>query len=120
MGLNVRATDSTSALCLHSSLLLLYQDLFAEAVNFPSKIDFSASKTSDTVRYVYHIQHVCFLNLLLSVFETTIRYLGSLLSAYELSCNKFPALLQKAEQVADKMAFAWVGVHSAESFDRNK
>ena len=61
-----------------------------------------------------------FLNLLFSVFETTIRYLGSLLSAYELSCNKFPALLQKAEQVAAKMAFAWVGVHSAENFDRNK
>jgi mannosyl-oligosaccharide alpha-1,2-mannosidase len=33
-----------------------------------------------------------------------------LLSAYELSDRQYPALLQKAEQLADKMAFAWVGV----------
>ncbi|KAF9467829.1 glycoside hydrolase family 47 protein [Collybia nuda] len=70
-------------------------DLFAEAVNFSSKIDFSVSQTGDTV----------------SVFETTIRYLGGLLSAYELSDNQFPALLQKAKEVADKMAFVWVGNH---------
>ncbi len=44
------------------------------------------------------------------MFETTIRYLGGLLSAYELSGQKFPVLLQKAKEVADKMAFAWVGV----------
>ncbi|KAF8155649.1 glycoside hydrolase family 47 protein [Crassisporium funariophilum] len=68
-------------------------DLFAEAVNFSSKIDFSKSQTPDTV----------------SVFETTIRFLGGLLSAYELSDQKFPALLQKAQEVGDKMAFAWVG-----------
>ncbi|TFK34475.1 glycoside hydrolase family 47 protein [Crucibulum laeve] len=68
-------------------------DLFNEGVNFSSKIDFSHSQTSDTV----------------SVFETTIRYLGGLLSAYELSNQKFPILLQKAKEVADKMAFAWVG-----------
>jgi mannosyl-oligosaccharide alpha-1,2-mannosidase len=43
------------------------------------------------------------------VFETSIRYLGGLLSAYELSNQRFPILLQKAKEVADKMAFAWVG-----------
>ncbi|EEB87809.1 hypothetical protein MPER_14688, partial [Moniliophthora perniciosa FA553] len=41
------------------------------------------------------------------VFETTIRYLGGLLSAYELSGKKESVLLEKAKQVADKMAFAW-------------
>ncbi|KIM46842.1 glycoside hydrolase family 47 protein [Hebeloma cylindrosporum] len=68
-------------------------DLFQEAVNFSSKIDFSKSQTRDKV----------------SVFETTIRYLGGLLSAFELSDQKFPVLLEKAKEVADKMAFAWVG-----------
>ncbi|KAF8814741.1 glycoside hydrolase family 47 protein [Phlegmacium glaucopus] len=68
-------------------------DLFEEAVNFSSHIDFSISQTPDTV----------------SVFETTIRYLGGLLSSYELSGQKFPALLEKAKEVADKLAFAWVG-----------
>lgn len=69
------------------------KELFAEAVSFSSKIDFSKSQTEDNV----------------SVFETTIRYLGGLLSAYELSDQKFPALLQKAKEVGDKMAYAWVG-----------
>ncbi|KAF8068873.1 glycoside hydrolase family 47 protein [Lyophyllum atratum] len=66
---------------------------FAEAVDFASKIDFSSAKNGASV----------------SVFETTIRYLGGLLSAYELSDRKYPALLNKAKEVADKMAFAWVG-----------
>ncbi|KAF8074979.1 glycoside hydrolase family 47 protein [Lyophyllum atratum] len=70
--------------------------LFAEAVDFSSNIDFSKSQTDDTV----------------SVFETTIRYLGGLLSAYELSDRRFPALLQKAKEVGDKMAYAWVGNNS--------
>ncbi|KAJ6588848.1 glycoside hydrolase family 47 protein [Mycena capillaripes] len=69
------------------------EDIFEEAVNFSSKIDFSKSQTSDTV----------------SLFETTIRYVGGLLSSYELSGKKYPTLLAKAKEVADKMAFAWVG-----------
>ncbi|KIJ99934.1 glycoside hydrolase family 47 protein [Laccaria amethystina LaAM-08-1] len=68
-------------------------DLFADAVKFASNIDFSKSKTSDTV----------------SVFETTIRYVGGLLSAYELSGKQYQPLLDKAKEVADKMAYAWVG-----------
>ena len=47
---------------------------------------------------------------MVSVFETTIRYLGGLLSAYELSGQKYTILRDKAKEVADKMAFAWVGV----------
>ncbi|KAJ7824748.1 glycoside hydrolase family 47 protein [Mycena olivaceomarginata] len=69
------------------------EDIFEEAVNFSSQIDFSKSQTSDTV----------------SLFETTIRYIGGLLSAYELSDEKFPVLVTKAQEVADKMAFGWVG-----------
>lgn len=43
----------------------------------------------------------------ISIFETTIRYLGGLLSAYELSNQQHPVLVQKAKQVADKMTAAW-------------
>ncbi|KAK1225117.1 hypothetical protein PQX77_011987, partial [Marasmius sp. AFHP31] len=68
-----------------------FDDFFKEAVEFVGHIDFSKSQTDDTV----------------SVFETTIRYLGGLLSAYELSGNEHEILLRKAQEVADKMAFAW-------------
>ncbi|KAJ7033752.1 glycoside hydrolase family 47 protein [Mycena alexandri] len=71
-------------------------DFVTEAVNFSAHIDFSKSKTSDTV----------------SIFETTIRYVGGLLSAYELSGEKYPILVQKAKEVADKMAYGWVGNNS--------
>ncbi|KAJ6538726.1 glycoside hydrolase family 47 protein [Mycena sp. CBHHK59/15] len=74
-------------------------DFFNEAVNFSSNIDFSKSQTSDTV----------------SLFETTIRYVGGLLSAYELSGEAYPVLVTKAKEVADKMAFAWVGSNIAEA-----
>lgn len=47
---------------------------------------------------------------ILSVFETTIRYLGGLLSAYELSNYEHPNLLAKAQEVADTLSHAWVGV----------
>lgn len=69
-------------------------DFFEEAVNFTASVDFSKSQTPDDV----------------SVFETTIRYLGGYLSAYELSGAKYPVLLEKAKEVADKMAYAWTGV----------
>ncbi|KAK0203276.1 hypothetical protein DFS33DRAFT_977438 [Desarmillaria ectypa] len=44
-----------------------------------------------------------------SIFETTIRYLGGLLSVYELRGNKDDILLHKEQEIADKLAFAWVG-----------
>jgi mannosyl-oligosaccharide alpha-1,2-mannosidase len=65
-------------------------------VTFASNIDFSQSKTPDTV----------------SLFESTIRYMGGLLSAYELSGRTNSALLDKAKQLADKLAVAWVGVRT--------
>lgn len=38
-----------------------------------------------------------------SIFETTIRYIGGFLSAYELSGYKYPILVQKAKQIGDKL-----------------
>ncbi|KAI4145266.1 MAG: hypothetical protein LQ341_002434 [Variospora aurantia] len=38
---------------------------------------------------------------LLNVFETTIRYLGGLLGAYDLSGGRYPILLDKAKEVGD-------------------
>lgn len=76
---------------MDTMLIMGLNDSFTEALNFTSNIDFNVSNTPDTV----------------SVFETTIRYLGGMLSAYELSGNQFPVLIDKAKQVADKMAFAW-------------
>ena len=37
----------------------------------------------------------------LNVFETTIRYLGGFLAAYDLSNQKYPILLQKAQQLGE-------------------
>ncbi|CAE6517766.1 unnamed protein product [Rhizoctonia solani] len=70
-------------------------ELFAEAVDFSSKIDFSRSKTSDKV----------------SVFETTIRYLGGLISAYELGGKKDQALIARARELGDKLSHAWIGLN---------
>ncbi|KAK0199195.1 seven-hairpin glycosidase [Desarmillaria ectypa] len=67
-------------------------DLFSEAVDFASNIDFSRSQTPDTV----------------SIFETTIRYVGGLLSAYELGGKKDAILVAKAKEVADKMSVGWL------------
>ncbi|KAF5311116.1 hypothetical protein D9619_007982 [Psilocybe cf. subviscida] len=68
-------------------------DLFTEGVKFASKIDFSKSPTSNNV----------------SVFESSIRYIGGLLSAYELSGFAYPVLVEKSKQLADKLVYAWVG-----------
>ncbi|TGO38265.1 hypothetical protein BHYA_0078g00170 [Botrytis hyacinthi] len=39
----------------------------------------------------------------INVFETTIRYLGGFLSAYELSDGKYPVLLQKATEMGEML-----------------
>lgn len=74
----------------------LDDEIFSQAIAAVSTIDFTKAKTSD----------------LASVFESTIRHVGGLLSAYELSHRKYPVLLEKATQLADQLAFAWVGVSS--------
>ncbi|KAH9003477.1 glycoside hydrolase family 47 protein [Lactarius hatsudake] len=65
---------------------------FNEALDFVRKIDFSKSNTLDAV----------------SVFESTIRYVGGLLSAYELNGQGDQFLVDKAKQLADKLSAAWV------------
>ncbi|RYP27966.1 hypothetical protein DL767_007431 [Monosporascus sp. MG133] len=44
---------------------------------------------------------------LINVFETTIRYLGGFLAAYELSEKQYPSLLRKAVEVADLIMCAF-------------
>lgn len=59
---------------------------FGEAVAALENIDFSKAKVREV-----------------NVFETTIRYLGGFLAAYDLSEGKYPLLLQKAEEVAEML-----------------
>ncbi|KAJ7078557.1 glycoside hydrolase family 47 protein [Mycena belliarum] len=73
-------------------LVMGLDDLFTEALNFTSQTDFSTPPEPGLV----------------SVFETTIRFVGGMLSAYELSGQQHSVLVDKAKQVADKLAFAWV------------
>ena len=63
---------------------------FALAVSAVRKIDFTASSL-DT----------------LNVFETTIRYLGGLLSAYDISGHKYEILLRKAVELGDMLYVAF-------------
>jgi hypothetical protein len=57
---------------------------FAEAVAAAAKINFNTTE-----------------HLPLNVFETTIRYLGGFLGAYDVSDGKYPVLLQKAREVGE-------------------
>ena len=42
-----------------------------------------------------------------SIFESTIRYVGGLISAYELSGKQHSFLIEKAKQLADRLSLAW-------------
>ena len=63
---------------------------FELAVEAVKKIDFHTSPRKD-----------------IPLFETTIRYLGGLLSAYDLSSGEYPALLEKALELADVLMGAF-------------
>ncbi|KAI9669567.1 MAG: hypothetical protein M1817_004610 [Caeruleum heppii] len=60
------------------------KDDFGEAVEAIAKIDFTTTD-EDTI----------------NVFETTIRYLGGLLGAYDLSGGDYPILLKKAKEIGE-------------------
>lgn len=75
---------------LDTLLIMGLDNDFADAVAALEHIDFAASQ-EDT----------------LNVFESTIRYLGGLLSAYDLSEGKFPILLDKAVELGDMLYFAF-------------
>ncbi|GJJ15116.1 hypothetical protein Clacol_009391 [Clathrus columnatus] len=68
-------------------------DLFEQALNFSQFIDFSETDTGDTI----------------SVFESTIRYVGGLLSVYELNGNQPQFLVDQAESLAKKLALGFTG-----------
>ncbi|PCH35277.1 glycoside hydrolase family 47 protein [Wolfiporia cocos MD-104 SS10] len=71
-------------------------DIFEEAVNFTTSVDFSVTPTDDQI----------------DLFETTIRYVAATLVTYELSGYQYPALVEQAKVLVDKMAYAWVGNQS--------
>jgi mannosyl-oligosaccharide alpha-1,2-mannosidase len=60
------------------------KDDFAIAVNAAQEIDFTTTETE-----------------LVNVFETTIRYMGGFLAAYDISGGKYPFLLDKAVEVGE-------------------
>lgn len=66
------------------------KDEFDEAVDAAKDIDFNSTSES-----------------MLNVFETTIRYLGGFLGAYDLTGGKYPVLLQKATEVGDLLYCAF-------------
>ncbi|KAF8551641.1 glycoside hydrolase family 47 protein [Imleria badia] len=76
--------------------LMGFHDWFQDAVNYVATVDFSTPRTGTTV----------------NLFETTIRHIGGLLSAYELSGKNNSVLVQKAEQVAQQLAYGWIGNNS--------
>lgn len=75
---------------LDTLIIMGLQDEFEAAVKAVKKIDFTTSA----------IQRV-------NVFETTIRFLGGLLSAYDLSDKKHPSLLAQATDLGDMLYTAF-------------
>lgn len=71
---------------LDSLIIMGLDDDFEQALAALDKIDFTT--TQDTQ---------------LNVFETTIRYVGGFLGAYDLSGGKHPILLQKAQQLGEML-----------------
>lgn len=66
------------------------KDEFENAVKACDDIDFTTTKARD-----------------INVFETTIRYLGGFLAAYELSDKQYPSLLNKSTEVANLLMTAF-------------
>ncbi|KAL1961123.1 hypothetical protein VTO42DRAFT_3068 [Malbranchea cinnamomea] len=66
------------------------KDEFEMAVDAVRDIDFSSTRT-----------------VVLNVFETTIRYLGGFLAAYDISEGAYPVLLEKAVEVGDLLYVAF-------------
>lgn len=80
-------------------LIAGHTSLFNECLTYVQDLDFSTAPTGDDI----------------SVFETTIRFVGGFISAYELSGKKYPILIEKAKEVADKLFYGYVGVRDLSS-----
>ena len=63
------------------------EEEFARAVKAMTQIDFTTTESNE-----------------LNVFETTIRYLGGLLGAYDISNGTYPVLLRKATEIGDLLS----------------
>ena len=63
---------------------------FAEAVGAVKEIDFTTTNADEV-----------------NIFETTVRYVGGLLSAYDLSGGQYPILLEKAVELGDMLYAAF-------------
>ena len=74
-------------------LVMGLTDLYTSAIAFIQDVDFTTT-TSDPV----------------DLFETTIRYVGGMLCAYDLNHRQDDVLLQQSIKLADKLMFAWQGV----------
>ncbi|KAI3318186.1 glycoside hydrolase family 47 protein [Xylariaceae sp. AK1471] len=70
--------------------LMGLKDEFDVAVRACDKIDFTTTRARD-----------------INVFETTIRYLGGFLAAYELSDKQYPSLLNKSTEIASLLMSAF-------------
>jgi len=75
---------------LGTLVIMGFDDLFNEALAFVGKVDFNTT-IDDPI----------------DLFETTIRYVGGMISAYELTGKKHDILIQQATQLVDKMAIAY-------------
>ena len=69
---------------LDTLLIMGMDDEFEECVKVISQLDFTTNDEE-----------------ILNVFETTIRYIGGLLSAYDLTNKKYKVLLKKAQELAE-------------------
>lgn len=75
---------------LDSLWIMGLKDEFEDALQQVEKLDFTSCSLEE-----------------LNVFETTIRYLGGLLAAYDVSGQKYPVLLRKAVEVGQMLYVAF-------------
>ncbi|KAG0147293.1 hypothetical protein CROQUDRAFT_656215 [Cronartium quercuum f. sp. fusiforme G11] len=76
---------------LDTLFIMGLHDEFEQGLTRTAEIDFSRSYINQTV----------------SIFETTIRYLGGILTAYELTGKKRKDLLDRACQLGHKLVYGW-------------
>ncbi|PWN46081.1 seven-hairpin glycosidase [Ceraceosorus guamensis] len=77
---------------LTTSYLMGFKDLFDESRRFVRTVDFTKTSQSE-----------------ISIFETNIRYIGALLSAYELSGKQYKTFINQATKIGDRVLAGWVG-----------
>ncbi|CDS01874.1 hypothetical protein, partial [Sporisorium scitamineum] len=77
---------------LSTSFLMGHKDLYDQGVEYSKKIDFTKTSSSS-----------------ISLFETNIRYLAGLISAYELGGKKEQKLIDQAKVVGDHLITGWLG-----------